>query len=136
VGSAILLSALFFPVDPVDAYEGLSDEQLDLVTAGTASAVRAGDKLDLEFLTKLRSGATVNGTGALQVRAGHSPPSDVGKLVISDNAQGNLNAVINVNAVNSPVQVLLNLNINVNSNIGGIEQINISGPNGPLMLPQ
>lgn len=125
------LVVLVFAIDSLHAYEELSDQQLDVVTAGTANAMREGDTFDLLFLTKLRSGTTVNGSGTLQIQEGPPLATDIGNLVISDNAQGNLNAIVNINAVNSPVQVLLNLNINVNSDIGGIEQINITGPNVP-----
>ncbi|MES2208323.1 MAG: hypothetical protein V4525_16190 [Pseudomonadota bacterium] len=45
-------------------------------------------------------------------------------LILRDNAQNNLSSIVNVNAVNSAVQVLLNLNININSQIGSMVQGN------------
>jgi hypothetical protein len=48
-------------------------------------------------------------------------------LVIRDNAQQNLQSLINVTAVNSRIQVLVNLNITINSTVGAVQQINASG---------
>jgi len=45
-------------------------------------------------------------------------------LILRDNAQNNLSSIVNVNAVNSAVQVLLNLNININSQVGSMVQGN------------
>ena len=53
------------------------------------------------------------------------PPS-AAILILRDNAQGNLRSLINVNAVNSLIQVLVNLNININSTVGSVQQINLS----------
>ena len=60
----------------------------------------------------------------------HDPPHrmpDVptGLLIIDNGAQNNLSALVNLNAVNSEVTVLLNLNIAINSVVGEIRQINI-----------
>ena len=115
------------------AFKELDDAELDQVTAGAASVSQDEDLLNLEFLTTLNNGTSVSANGTLQVREGGTSITNRGNLVISDNAQGNLSAIVNVNAVNSPVQVLLNLNITVNSTIGGVEQINITGPNGLLL---
>ncbi len=45
-------------------------------------------------------------------------------LILRDNAQNHLSSIVNVNAVNSAVQVLLNLNININSQVGSMLQGN------------
>ena len=50
--------------------------------------------------------------------------SNFGLLRLEDNAQGNLRALVNTNAVNSTVQVLINLNINIDSTINSITQVN------------
>ena len=132
---ALLLSLVASAHSSVAAYEELSDEQLELVTAGTAASISADGAFDLEFHRVLQSGATVSGTGALLVQEGYSPTSELSSVIISDNAQGNLSAVVNVNAANSSVNILLNLNINVNSSVGNVEQINITGPDGPINPP-
>lgn len=128
----LAITAIIFAVDSVVAYEELSDEQLDLVTAGAATTQQGDDILNLRVMTALRDNTSVAIDGSMAFRGADVPSYNNGNLVISDNAQGNLNAIVNINAVNSPVQVLLNLNITVNSTIGGVEQINITGPDGLL----
>jgi hypothetical protein len=51
----------------------------------------------------------------------------MGTLTLSGNAQQNLNSIININAVNSKVNVLLNLNVNINSTVGSVLQSNLNG---------
>jgi len=48
------------------------------------------------------------------------------KLILQDNAQQNLRSLVNIVAVNSKVQVLVNLNININSTVGAVHQANVS----------
>ena len=48
-------------------------------------------------------------------------------LMIRDNAQGSLKSFININAVNAPVQILLNLNVNIESRVGTLKQFNVQG---------
>ena len=43
---------------------------------------------------------------------------------MSGQAQQNLNALVNIAAVNSSVQVLMNLNVNINSRVGSVSQGN------------
>jgi hypothetical protein len=42
-------------------------------------------------------------------------------------AQQNLSSLININAVNSNINVLLNLNVNLNSTVGTLTQTNMNG---------
>jgi hypothetical protein len=42
-------------------------------------------------------------------------------------AQQNLSSLININAVNSNINVLLNLNVNLNSTVGTLTQANMNG---------
>jgi hypothetical protein len=65
---------------------------------------------------------TGNATVAAQETA--IPAGPVSYILLRDNAQSNLRAFVNVNAVNASVQVLINLTVNINSTIGTINQIN------------
>ena len=62
--------------------------------------------------------------------AGVNPASDAlgitsnNVVLLQDQAQQNLNALVNVNAASSWVQVLLNLNININSSVNTLNQGN------------
>jgi hypothetical protein len=105
----------------------LTDGQLDEITAGSASVAEEDGMLKFDFITGRRNGRSVDGNGTLTLKYG-SVPSTLGTLILSDSAQSNLRSLVNINAVNSPVQVLLNLNINVNSTIGSMRQLNLSGP--------
>ena len=49
-----------------------------------------------------------------------------GTINLSDNAQQNLNSLVNITAVNSNINVLLNLNVNINSTVGTVTQSNLS----------
>jgi len=51
---------------------------------------------------------------------------DNAALLLQDSAQSNLQSLININAVQSAVNVLVNLNITIDSNVGEIRQLNLS----------
>jgi hypothetical protein len=113
----------------------LSDSELDRVTAGgvssptqTAPAPPSISPFTFEFKSLAGTRHTVEGTGSVQVveQEGGGTRST---LVIQDRAQQNLQSFINVTAVNSRIQVLVNLNITINSTVGTIQQLNAStGP--------
>lgn len=107
------------------AFTELTDEQLDSITAG-AAPVSGEDMMRFDFSRATKGGKYMTGHGSLTVNKGiiHNT---VGNLQISDNAQSNLQSLVNINAVNSPVQVFLNLNLNINSTVGSMRQLNISG---------
>jgi len=109
------------------AFVELTDAEMDTVTAGSAAVTTEKDIVRFEFSTPLNKGRYVDGGGTLQLR-NTVTNNNFGSLVLTDSAQSNLKALVNVNAVNSPVQVLLNLNININSVVNGLRQINITGP--------
>jgi len=96
--------------------EPLSNAQLDDVTAGNVSV-----PIEIDQLTS--RGTHINVAGDIQWQASTQNYS----LVLSDNAQQNLSSLININAVNSPVNVLLNLNINIDSTVGNLQQYNLNG---------
>ena len=100
-------------------FEELSDLKLNAVTAGNTSV----DQISADSLTRIPlhySSKKVSVDGELIVVPLYNS-YETSSLQLSDNAQSNLRSLININAVNSPIQVLLNLNINVNSNIQQIK---------------
>jgi hypothetical protein len=116
----LLLATLF--ATSSSAFEALSDEELNSIAAGSTNV----DYESMESLTRIpfryvgRRGE-VDGEVIVIPMSSYSQAS---QLQLMDNAQSNLQSLININAVNSPVQILLNLNINVNSSIGNINQLN------------
>lgn len=124
---AVFYSLFFFlltPFLPAEAWglEVLTDRQLNAVTAGSIDQAYESE----EALTRIPFNYT-SGRGQIDGEVLVLPMANynnLGTLHLTDNAQSNLRSLINVNAVNSPVQILLNLNINVNSTIGNINQLN------------
>ncbi len=114
-----------------EAYE-LTDAVLGDVTAkgvGADTLDLTGNTLDfaLSGLTHDNIGVDVTGSAEVLQQALASTPTvqNIGTVILQDQAQQNLRALVNVNAVNSMVQVLLNLNISVNSEVGSITQGNL-----------
>jgi hypothetical protein len=110
---------------PAFAAKLLDDEQLDVVTAGAESSALEEIVVHATRLTAGGRKVTAEGTIGVQNAAGAPSAAD---LVLRDSAQSNLQALINVNAVNSVVNVLLNLNITIDSNVGEIRQLNLTNP--------
>lgn len=104
----------------------LSDDELDQVTAGGVSVEVLDGVLNFQFRSAAGGGVSVDGSGTLSMSA-EQLPNSVGAIVLRDSAQGNLRSVVNVTAVNSAIQVLINLNVNVNSSVGTLRQLNLSG---------
>ena len=106
-------------------YEPLTDEQLDAVTAGADESVLEEVTVQSARVTSSGKRVTVDGTVGLQhVRN----TIDAADLLLRDSAQSNLQALVNMNAVNSVVNVLVNLNINIDSQVGELRQINLAAP--------
>ena len=124
--TAIVLAAMFGAAGyaAADGRE-LSDAELDKVVAGTVASDVHEELLNFSYVGAAGSRHTAEVDGTLSVSGG--PLSDIptGLLVIDNGAQNNLRALINLNAVNSEVTVLLNLNISINSVVGEVRQINI-----------
>lgn len=103
-------------------FEELTDQKLNTVTAGSLDS----NSGSLEALRRIpfnysSTKGSVDGEVVVLPMANYY---NQGTLQLTDNAQSNLRSLINVNAVNSPVQILLNLNVNINSTIGNIDQLN------------
>jgi hypothetical protein len=110
---------------PAVAAELLDDEQLDVVTAGAESS--ALEEIVVHATRLTAGGRKVTAEGTIGVQNAADAPS-AADLLLRDSAQANLQALINVNAVNSVVNVLLNLNITIDSNVGEIRQLNLTNP--------
>jgi hypothetical protein len=103
----------------------LSDAALDKVTAGTVSAGVSGGVVKFQGQTPTPNGL-VSSSGSLAVQS--SPLGNTtGTLSLNGSAQQNLSSLVNINAVNSKVNVLLNLNVNINSTVGTLTQSNLNG---------
>lgn len=104
----------------------LSDAALDLVTAGAAEVESYEDIVTFAATKATASGKTVTANGSFRLLESVSSES-IGNLILSHGAQGNLRSLININAVNSEVNILLNLNINIDSEVGTLNQFNLNG---------
>jgi len=103
----------------------LTDAELDRVTAGSTPTQSTGDALKFQFQGQAGSSHTVNGSGTVTFKTDGLPLNSA-TLILQDGAQQNLRSLININAVNSRIQVLVNLNININSTVGAVHQTNAS----------
>jgi len=101
----------------------LTDTQLESITAGTAGVVYDKPKLSFDLSKTTAHGTRIGASGDATINAG-SATINTGVLQLQGSAQNNLHALVNTNAVNSAVQVLINLNISINSQIGVLNQLN------------
>lgn len=104
----------------------LSDAALDQVTAGTISAGISNGVLAFQGQTPTANGL-VSSTGSLAIQNAPIGGTTLGTLSLNGNAQQNLSSLVNINAVNSKINVLLNLNVNINSTVGTLTQSNLNG---------
>jgi hypothetical protein len=104
----------------------MSDAALDTVTAGTISAGVSNGVVKFEGQTPTPNGL-VSSSGSLAVQSGPVNGTTMGTLSINGNAQQNLSSLVNINAVNSKINVLLNLNVNINSTVSTLTQSNLNG---------
>ena len=57
------------------------------------------------------------------------PAGSVSSITISGQAQQNLTSLVNIVAINSSIQVMLNLNVSINSTVGSVNQGNLGTQN-------
>lgn len=107
----------------------LSESELDQITAG-AGGERAEQIAAIDAFKMTQRGTAIDATGSFEVLN----PQTLNMLMLSDQAQQNLSALININSAGAPVNVLLNLNVNVNSEVGSLQQFNINGSPGQLSV--
>lgn len=120
---SILTMVMLAAMPSVHASELLSDNALNQITAGTASAVYNNGQLSFDLSKTTSRGTSIGAQGDLNFNPG-TANVNTNVLKLQDNAQGNLRALVNTNAVNSAVQVLINLNVSINSRIDVLNQIN------------
>lgn len=102
----------------------LDDAQLAKITAGGVSVQNNNGVIDFQFEGAAGSTHSVSGSGTVAPLGPGAAASDLSQLILNDNAQQNLQSFININAVNSQVQLLINLTVNVNSTVGTLLQNN------------
>jgi hypothetical protein len=103
----------------------LSDAALDQVTAGSIAAGISDGVVKFQGQTPTPNGE-VSSTGTLAIQ--NAPiGTTMGTLSLNGSAQQNLSSLVNINAVNSKINVLLNLNVNINSTVGTLTQSNLNG---------
>ncbi len=115
------LVLLMLPVS-LFGFEALTDEQMTNVTAGSYDTPAESQ----DVLARIPFRYTF-GRGNVDGEVIFVPANtydQMAQLQLMDNAQSNLRSLVNINAVNSPVQVLMNLSVNVNSTIGNLSQRN------------
>ncbi len=103
----------------------LNDAAMDRVTAGGMTAGLSDGVIKFQGSAPTKNGL-VTGAGSLAVLQGPLSTTQ-GTLTLNGGAQQNLTSLVNINAVNSNVNVLLNLNVNINSTVGTITQTNLTG---------
>jgi hypothetical protein len=104
----------------------MDDSTLNRVTAAGITANATNGVVNFQGETATPNGL-VSSVGSLAMSSGPNTGTTVGTLTLNGNAQQNLSSLININAVNSKINVLLNLNVNINSTVGTIIQTNING---------
>lgn len=106
--------------------KAMDDSTLSRVTAAGITANATNGVVNFQGETATPNGL-VSSVGSLAMSTGPNTGTSIGTLTLNGNAQQNLSSLININAVNSKVNVLLNLNVNINSTVGTIIQTNING---------
>jgi negative regulator of sigma E activity len=104
----------------------LNDEAMDRVTAAGVSATVSQGVVKFSGQTPTPNGL-VSAAGTLAVTSAPVSGTTIGSLNLNGNAQQNLSSLVNINAVNSTISVLLNLNINIDSTVGTVVQSNLNG---------
>jgi hypothetical protein len=117
LGAASLLLILTSPLLFADEKYELTDSELNSVVGGGERRSEQDSESSFEYSKTTQSGRLVEVDGSFKL----IDPADVNMLtglLLSGSAQENLSSLININAVNSNINVLLNLNINIDSNVG------------------
>ena len=108
--------------------KALDDSMLDRVTAaGVTTSVSPGNVINFTGEVPTANGL-VSGAGSLVIQAPNSTTTNntMGTINLSGNAQQYMSSLVNINAVNSTINVLLNLNVNINSTVGTVLQSNLN----------
>lgn len=131
----VVAAGLMANVAFADEMRLMTEAELDQVTAGAASVTDLDELMTFEAVRTTQRGKTIKVDGSMKL-VESLPGITIGSLSLTDNAQSNLQSVININAVNSAVNVLLNLNVSIDSSVGEINQLNFNGMTpAPPTLP-
>jgi hypothetical protein len=109
--------------------KALDDGMLDRVTAAGVTVTTSPTGV-VNFSGQVpTANGLVSGVGSLVIQAPNSSTTNTttGTINLGGTAQQNLSSLININAVNSTINVLLNLNVNINSTVGTVLQNNLNG---------
>jgi hypothetical protein len=102
----------------------LDDTALDRITAGGVDATL--DKGIVRFQGQVpTANGLVQATGDLALLKSSNAGNSLGSITLNGSAQQGLNSLLNINAANSNISVLLNLNVNINSTVGTLTQSNM-----------
>jgi hypothetical protein len=123
---ALLIQAGMAQTRPQHKPQPLNDAALDRVTAGGMTAGISDGVVKFQGSVPTKNGL-VTGAGTLAVLTGPLTSLNQSTLTLNGQAQQNLTSLVNINAANSVVNVLLNLNVNINSTVGTITQTNLTG---------
>ncbi len=117
---------LFAAVNPAwAATPKLTDEEMDQITAGNFSLESTGGVTRLLFDSGAGPNKRVTGDGTITATS-QSLPDAIPVILLQQGAQQDLHSLINIVAVNSQINVLLNLNISINSTVGNLTQLNFT----------
>ncbi|HZY63089.1 MAG TPA: hypothetical protein VFE38_11220 [Edaphobacter sp.] len=125
IAGVVLLTQLGL-AQPRQKPKPMSDSTLDNVTAAGISASASAGVVRFQGEVPTKNGLVAS-AGTLAVQSGPLTGTSIGSLTLNGNAQQNLSSLVNINAVNSKINVLLNLNVNINSTVGSILQSNLNG---------
>ncbi len=126
IAALALFTQMGIAQTPLHKTGALNDAELDQVTAAGFSATvnTAGNSLNFNAAVPTPNGL-VTANGDASVLAQPMSGTNVGSITLNGSAQQGLNSLININAVNSSIAVLLNLNVTLNSTVGSITQSNL-----------
>ena len=124
--TAGLLLVLMAPLVSADEKYELTDAELNTIVGGGESASEMDSATSFEYSKTTRAGRFVEVDGSFSL-VDSADISMLTGLLLSGGAQENLSSLININAVNSTINVLLNLNINIDSNVENLNQSNTNG---------
>ncbi len=121
-----LLGSTGIGIEPAAAEpRELSELELAGVVAGTVEVAKSDGQLTgFRYLGETNAGRRVAIEGSIQPLQNTITNNITGMIELSGGAQSNLSSLVNINAVNSQVQVLLNLNITIDSKVGSVSQTN------------
>lgn len=110
--------AAFLAVSSVHAEpRALDDQELDMIGGGATTPIELADD-SLDTVSTLAAD-----TMSIMDMSSHS-------IYVGDQAQQNMTTLVNILAINSQIQVMLNLNVSINSTVGSVSQSNTGTQNG------